>query len=138
MTAVSWTCWPGRNAENQDDGAGDTQADQPAQDKDGAVDLALRLVSMSTTAVIAIGLSAIPIAIGSDPPMALPIISPAGCAPLAGASVGAGCVARTALVPMDGGRPGRACRHRAPSPLKKLTTSVMQRGSWAMNRWPPS
>lgn len=33
----------------------------------------LRLVSMSTTAMIGIGLSAIPTASGSDPPMALPI-----------------------------------------------------------------
>src|SRR5271166_883806 len=42
----------------------------------GPLTLALRLVSMSTTAMIGIGLSAIPTASGSDPPMALPIAPP--------------------------------------------------------------
>ena len=45
---------------------------QPSM-KAGPLTRALRLVSMSTTAMIGIGLSAIPTASGSDPPMALPI-----------------------------------------------------------------
>src|SRR3954454_6556548 len=42
----------------------------------GPLTLALRLVSMSTTAMIGIGLRAIPTASGSDPPMASPITPP--------------------------------------------------------------
>jgi hypothetical protein len=44
--------------------------------KTGPLTRALRLVSMNTTAMIGIGLSAIPTASGSDPPMALPIAPP--------------------------------------------------------------
>src|SRR5271165_7339135 len=66
--------------------------------KAGPLTLALRLVSMSTTAMIGIGLSAIPTASGSDPPMALPITPP-----------------RRAVA--DGGRPGRDAETRFPGSL---------------------
>src|SRR5580704_7833770 len=51
---------------------------QPAT-KAGPLTLARWLVSMSTTAMIGIGLSAMPTANGSDPPMALPIVPPLRC-----------------------------------------------------------
>jgi hypothetical protein len=44
--------------------------------KTGPLTLARRLVSMSTTAMIAAGLSATPSASGSDPPIAWPIVPP--------------------------------------------------------------
>ena len=46
--------------------------------KSGPLTLAFWLVSMSTTAMIGIGLSAIPTASASDPPMAWPITPPWG------------------------------------------------------------
>ena len=67
---------PRRAGDGEHDGSDDAEAHQPPEDEQRAVDPRLRLVSMSTTAMIGIGLSAIPTANASDPPMAWPIMPP--------------------------------------------------------------
>src|SRR5580692_1556671 len=87
--------------------------------KTGPLTLALRLVSMSTTAMIGIGLSAIPTASGSDPPMALPITPP-----------GAGGA--------DGVVPGAAVLRRQATPLvlhyPRVFNSHLTRRGWSRHR----